>query len=148
MPDLFTLYCHWKHMMVTGIFDEVPSNFSDEKFAYLFRKMTLASVVPPHPTRHPARQSLPLSDMNNVIIHWPIILQRHFPGHGYSLVCWCVLYIVWCTLHCRGKKIKRVKKNVNCIDMWCTPQKRETSDILGKMSFWYHCNCKEHAFSF
>ena len=26
--------------------------------------------------------------------------------------------------------------------MWCTPSKQGTSDILGKMNFWY--NCKEH----
>ena len=30
--------------------------------------------------------------------------------------------------------------------MWATPTKQETSDILGKMSFWYHC--KEHTFCF
>ena len=34
----------------------------------------------------------------------------------------------------------------NRIHMWCTPTKQETSDILGKMSFWYHC--KEHTCSF
>ena len=30
--------------------------------------------------------------------------------------------------------------------MWGTPTKQETSDILGKISFWYHC--KEHVFGF
>ena len=31
-------------------------------------------------------------------------------------------------------------------NMWATPTKQGTNDILGKMSFWYHC--KEHTFSF
>ena len=30
--------------------------------------------------------------------------------------------------------------------MWCTPTKQGTSDILGKMSFWYHCEV--YSFSF
>ena len=32
------------------------------------------------------------------------------------------------------------------VKMWCTPTKQGTSDILGKISFWYHC--KGHTVSF
>ena len=79
-----------------------------------------------------------------------------------NLLCWIsILIIVCCTSFEVQKKVmlltgqlglfaklKSTSSVISCVwaRKWCTPTKQGTSDILGKMSFWYHC--MEHTFSF
>ena len=64
--------------------------------------------------------------------------------HGWAgILVIDVLNFMGCALRQDGI----VKAIYSCLSqMWGTPIKQGTSNILGKMSFWYHC--KEHTYSF